>query len=62
MKLILHKDPNVESINERRLLEDLSLSYEERMQKLIKLIKLSLLLKTGPIKKNEGKGIVLKYR
>lgn len=62
MKLILHKEPNIESINERRLLENMSLSYEERMQKLAKLIKLSLLLKPGPIKKNEGKGIVLKYK
>ena len=62
MKLILHKEPDLEKINERRLFENLALSPEERMQKLFNLMKLSILLKNGPLKKPQSKGIVLKLK
>ncbi|MEI6489960.1 MAG: hypothetical protein WCP52_13405 [Bacteroidota bacterium] len=62
MKLILHDQPDVEKINERRLFENLALSPQQRMQKLYNLMKLSLLLKDGPIKKPQSKGIVLKLK
>ncbi len=62
MKIILHDQPDVEKINERRLFENLALSPQQRMQKLYNLMKLSLLLKDGPIKKPQSKGIVLKLK
>jgi hypothetical protein len=62
MKLILHDQPDVEKINERRLFENLALSPQQRMQKLYNLMKLSLLLKDGPIKTPQSKGIVLKLK
>ncbi len=62
MKIILHDQPDVEKINERRLFENLALSPQQRMQKLYNLMKLSLLLKDGPIKTPQSKGIVLKLK
>ncbi len=62
MKIILHDQPDVEKINERRLFENLALSPQQRMHKLYNLMKLSLLLKDGPIKKPQSKGIVLKLK
>jgi hypothetical protein len=61
-KLILHSQPNLNNIAERRLLEDFALSKEERLYKAFHLMKLALLFKNKT--KNEAlhKGIVLKFR
>jgi hypothetical protein len=61
-KLILHTDADLEKINERRLFEMLALTPGDRMNRAFQLMKLSLLFKKGPIKKPQGKGIVLKFK
>jgi len=60
-KLIIHKEANPETINERRLFENFALTHAERMKKAFQLMKLSLLFKNGAIKKPQAKGIVLKF-
>ena len=60
-KLILHTKADLNKVNERRLLEDFSLTPKERINKAFELMKLSLLFKKNPIKKPQGKGIVLKF-
>jgi hypothetical protein len=60
-KLILHKDPLTnEQIRERRLLENLALTPQERLHNLFELMQLSLMLKGAPLKKPQGLGVVLK--
>ncbi len=60
-KLIVHQVPLTrEEIEERRLDENLALSPQERIQKMFKLMQLSLMLKKGPLKTPQGLGVVLK--
>jgi len=62
-KIILHTENETqESIAERRLMENLSLSPQERMKKAFQLMALAALFKKGPIKKPQGLGIVLKRK
>lgn len=61
-KLILHTNPDIDAIKERRLRENFALTPEERLKKAFKLMRLALLFKNGPIKKPAGKGIVLKFK
>jgi hypothetical protein len=62
-KLILHSTPQSrEEIEERRLLENLALTPEQRIEKMYRLMELSLMFKKGPIKEPQGKGIVLRKR
>jgi hypothetical protein len=60
VKLILHKEPLTnDQIQERRLLENLKLTPQERFHNLFELMQLSLMLKGAPLKKPQGLGVVL---
>lgn len=60
-RLILHEKPLTrEEIEERRLLEHLALSPEERIKRMFALIELAMKFRKGPLKLPQGKGIVLK--
>jgi hypothetical protein len=60
-KLILHQKPlTPDEIRERRLLENLALTPQERIHNMFELMQLSIMLKGGPLKKPQGLGIVLK--
>jgi hypothetical protein len=59
--LHLHTKEDVENVNDRRLSEMLLLTPNERMKKAFQLMRLALLFKNEPIKKVQGKGIVLKF-
>ncbi len=61
-KLILHTNPDLNAINERRLQENFALTPQERLKKAFELMRLSLLFKNGVIKKPQGKGVVLKFK
>jgi hypothetical protein len=61
-KLILHNKANVEAIKERRLMENLSLTPEQRMKKAFQLMAMSAKFKNGVLKEPQGKGIVLKRK
>lgn len=60
-KLILHERPLTrEEIEERRLLENLKRTPEERIKRMFMLMELAMKFKNGPLKEPQGKGIVLK--
>ena len=61
-KLILHTIPDLNAINERRMQENFSFTYQERMKKAFELMRLSLLFKKGVIKEPTKKGIFLKFK
>jgi hypothetical protein len=60
-KLIIHPPGTTrEQIEEERLLRNLERSPEERMKLMFKLNAIALMLKKGPIKLPQGKGVILK--
>ncbi len=60
-KIVIHENSTIESTNEMRLVEDFKLSYNQRIEKAFKLIRLSLLFsKEG--KTNFKKRILLKSK
>jgi len=61
-KLILHTSSDLESIHERRLHENFSLSKTDRMKKAFQLMAISTGLKKGVLKKPQGLGILLKKK
>jgi len=61
-KLILHTSSDLESIHERRLHENFSLSKTDRMKKAFQLMAISAGLKKGVLKKPQGLGILLKKK
>ena len=61
-KLILHTSSDLESIHERRLHENFSLSKTERMKKAFQLMAISSILKKGGLKQPQGLGILLKKK
>ena len=61
-KLILHTFSDLESINERRLHENFSLSKTERMKKAFQLMAISASLKNDFLKQPQGLGILLKKK
>ncbi|MFN5460502.1 MAG: hypothetical protein ACK5AY_11390 [Bacteroidota bacterium] len=61
-KLILHNTANLEAIKERRLIENLALTPEQRMKKAFQLMAMSAKFKNGVLKEPQGKGIVLRRK
>lgn len=62
-KLIIHDPPlSPEEIEERRMAEDFAMTPLQRWNKMFTLMELALLFKKGPLKKPQGKGIVLKKK
>ncbi|MFN5182080.1 MAG: hypothetical protein ACK5D5_03540 [Bacteroidota bacterium] len=61
-KLILHNTANLEAIKERRLMENLALTPEQRMKKAFQLMAMSAKFKNGVLKEPQGKGIVLRRK
>lgn len=61
MAKIILNSPRIsrEEIEERRFLENLALSPEQRMKKMFDLMALSALFKKGALKAPQGRGIVL---
>ncbi len=60
-RLIIHNPPLTrEEIEDRRLLETLALTPQERIHRMFELMQLSLMLKKGPLKTPQGLGVVLK--
>jgi hypothetical protein len=60
-KLILHeKSLTREGIEERRLIESLQRTPEERIKRMFALMELAVKFKKGPLKEPQGNGIVLK--
>lgn len=60
-KLILYNHPlTPDEIRERRLLENLALTPQERLHNMFELMQLSIMLKGAPLKQPQGLGIVLK--
>lgn len=61
-KLILHNTANLEAIKERRLMENLALTPEQRMKKAFQLMAIAAKFKNGVLKEPQGKGIVLRRK
>jgi hypothetical protein len=61
MKIIVHKEADLEKIAEKRLEENFLLSHDNRIKKAFQLMKLSLMFKNESIKKPQGKGLLLKF-
>ncbi len=61
-KLILHTSSEIESIIERRLNENFSLSKTERMKKAFQLMAISAGLKRGALKEPMGLGFILRKK
>jgi hypothetical protein len=60
-KVIIHTHPDLEAIEERRLMENLLLSPNERMKRAFELMSLSILFSKNKILKSpQGLGIILK--
>jgi hypothetical protein len=60
-RLIIHQIPLTrDEIEEKRLIENLALSPQERMHKMFELMQLSMMLKNGPLKSPRGLGVILK--
>jgi hypothetical protein len=60
-KVIIHTHPDLEAIEERRLMENLLLSPNERMKRAFELMSLSILFSKNKILKSpQGLGTILK--
>jgi hypothetical protein len=61
-KLILHPSANFATIEERRLNENLLLSPKQRIEKMFLLIETAQAFSKKPLKKPQGKGLVLRVK
>jgi hypothetical protein len=62
-KIILHPPGTTrEEIEQRRIQENLKRTPAERMSFAFRLMALAMMLKKGPLKQPQGKGVVLKRK